>query len=339
MIKDADVVLGLSYGDEGKGKITHILSSKNKYDFCLRVAGGANAGHTIYHNGVKFVTHIIPSGVFYGIPGIIGSGCVLNVKQFFDEVSELKNAGIDLTNKLFIAENCHIVQDKHLQEEANETKVGTTKRGIGPAYRDKYAREGLRAKDIPELKPYIVDLYSLFYDNDNELNLLCEGAQGFNLDIDWGDYPYVTSSHTTIAGVIQNGITPFKVRSVYGIIKAYDTYVGAKRFEEKDSSDSAIFQKMRDLGNEYGATTGRPRQCNWLDLDKAIKATRMNGVTYVCMNKMDILDQIGVYKYIHNGEVVECSSKDEFLTNIKNLLKHCVVLVSYGADKDYELCR
>ena len=140
MINFVDTVLGLSYGDEGKGKITHLLSSKNKYDFCLRVAGGANAGHTIFHNGKEFVTHIIPTGIFYGIPGIIGSGCVLNVGQFFNEISELKKSGINLTNKVFIAENCHIVQDKHLQEEVAEAKIGTTKRGIGPAYRDKYAR-------------------------------------------------------------------------------------------------------------------------------------------------------------------------------------------------------
>lgn len=339
MIRNVDVVLGLSYGDEGKGKITHLLSSKNKYDFCLRVAGGANAGHTIFHNGKKFVTHIIPTGVFYGIPGIIGAGCVLNLEQFFNEISDLKNGGVDLTNKVFIAENCHIVQDKHLLEEAQETKIGTTKRGIGPAYRDKYAREGLRAKDVPELKPYLVDLYSLFYDENNEINILCEGAQGFNLDIDWGDYPFVTSSSTTVAGVIQNGITPFKIRSVYGIIKAYDTYVGSKQFEDKAGEDSEIFQKMRDLGQEYGATTGRPRQCNWLNMDNVIKAAHMNGAVYICMNKMDILDQIGEYKYILNGSIVKCASKDNFLQDIKKLLKQTVLLVSYGPDKDYELVR
>ena len=335
MIKNVDVVLGLSYGDEGKGKITHLLTSKFKYDYCIRVAGGANAGHTIFHNGKKYVTHTIPTGIFYGVPGIIGNGCVLNIDSFFAELKELKEGGIDVVNKVFIASNCHIVTDKHLEEEKQETKVGTTKRGIGPAYRDKYDRKGLRADQIPELKPYLVDMYSLLYSKDDDLSILCEGAQGHMLDIDWGDYPYVTSSSTTIAGVIQNGITPFKLRYVYGIIKAYDTYVGSKQFQP----EGEIFNNMRELGKEYGATTGRPRQCNYLNLDNVLKAADMSGVSYICMNKMDILDELNHYAYIHNGSVHICNSKQEFLDNIRNVLVGRAFFVSYGPDKDYEMVR
>tara|TARA_R110000824_G_scaffold65952_8_gene171419 strand:+ start:2119 stop:3123 length:1005 start_codon:yes stop_codon:yes gene_type:complete len=283
----ADIVLGLSYGDEGKGKVTHHLLKDGDYTHCLRFNGGCNAGHTIYHEGVKFVTHHIPAGVFFGIKSIIGPGCVVNLDQFFKELRELKEAGIDVENKVFIAKNTHIITNQHVAEDGNDYQIGTTKQGNGPAYRDKYNRRGQRAGDIPGLKEYVIDIFAEFHGNDETI-ILCEGAQGFGLDIDWGDYPFVTSSHCTAAGALLNGIPPQAVRRVYGVTKAYDTYVGAKGFHGK----GRIFDLIQQVGEEVGATTGRARQCNWLNLKDLKMAIDVNGVTDLIVNKVDILRQV-----------------------------------------------
>ena len=290
MIKAADMVIGLAMGDEAKGKVANHLVKNGDYTHVIRFCGGANAGHTIYHNGNKIVTHSIPVGVIHGVKSIIGSGCVLNPEAFFAELKELNEAGIDTEDKVFIAANAHITTDCHLEEDRKDTKIGTTKRGIGPTYRDKYAREGLLAKDVPELAPYIIDLYEELHNNQQgDTVILCEGAQGFGLDIDWGDYPYVTSSHCTTAGALLNGIPPQAVRRVYGITKAYDTYVGAKNFH----GEGRVFDLLQSLGKEFGATTGRPRQCNWLNVRDLKKAIDINGVTDVIINKVDILREVG----------------------------------------------
>jgi adenylosuccinate synthase len=265
----ADVVVGLSYGDEGKGKVTHSLLKNGNYTHCIRYNGGCNAGHTIYHNNEKFVTHHIPAGVFFGIKSIIGSGCVVNLEQFNNEIEMLNSAGIKTKGMIFIAKNAHIITNKHLEEDRKDTKIGTTKRGNGPAYRDKYNRAGLLAKDHPELpENYLIDLYEELHNNHKEAIILFEGAQGFGLDIDWGDYPFVTSSHCTTAGALLNGLPPQSIRDVFGVAKAYDTYVGAKNFH----GTSDVFNKIQKVGAEFGATTGRPRQCNWLNLDNLKKA-------------------------------------------------------------------
>ena len=293
-----DVVVGLQHGDEAKGKITHQLCRNYEYDYVLRFNGGGNAGHTIYHNGQKFITHYIPAGVFHNVTSILGNGCVVNPQHFLQEMQELSDAGID-TSLVRIAANCHIITDEHLEEDGRDTKIGTTKRGTGPAYRDKYNRTGLRAKDIAELQPYIVDLYKVFH-SQRDVQILCEGAQGFELDVDWGDYPYVTSSHTTSASALLNGIPPQAVRHVWGVAKVYDTYVGTKSFEPDDD----VFKNMREVGEEYGATTGRPRQCNWLNLDNLIKSLAINGVTHLVFNKTDVLEKLEEYRLIYNDEVL-----------------------------------
>jgi len=187
----ADVVVGLQYGDEGKGKVTHHLCKTGGYTHVLRFNGGCNAGHTIFHEGKKFVTHHIPAGVFFGIKSIIGNGCVLDPVQFFRELDELESGGINTKGLIYIAKNCHVITDQHKEEDGKDTAIGTTKRGNGPAYRDKYSRDGYLAQDIPSLKPYLIDLHDEFW-NHGETKILCEGAQGFGLDIDWGDYPFVT---------------------------------------------------------------------------------------------------------------------------------------------------
>ena len=229
-----DIIVDLQYGDCGKGKVTHALCKDKKYTHVIRYNGGANAGHTIFHNGKKFITHHIPAGIFFGIRSIIGSGCVVDPEGFLSEVKEIESAGISTKDSLFIAKNTHIVTKEHKAEDANEGVIGTTRRGIGPAYRDKYARKSPRAEDIPELKPYLIDLYEEFEGSKKDSIVLAEGAQGFGLDIDWGDYPYVTSSHCTSGGALLNGFPPQSVRNIWGVAKVYETYVGKKEFEPKD---------------------------------------------------------------------------------------------------------
>lgn len=288
MIKFADVIVDISYGDCGKGAVCYELAKKDEYTHVMRFNGGPNAGHTIYHNGNKFVTHIIPTGIFHDKTCIIGPGCVLNVKKFFEEIDALERFGIRTWKKIFIAENTHIITDEHIQEELNESKIGTTKQGVGPCYRDKYNRTGVLAKDVKELSAFTIDIYEYLYNPTRDFGLLLEGAQGFHLDIDWGDYPYVSSSHATVGGAILNGIPHNAIRKVYGCAKAYDTYVGLKKFQP----DEAIFDRLRDLGKEYGSTTGRARQCNWINVKDLIKAIEMNQCTDVIISKVDVLKEL-----------------------------------------------
>ena len=306
----ADIVVGLQHGDEAKGKVTHHLCKDGDYTHVLRFNGGGNAGHTIYHEGKKFVTHHIPAGVFHGIKSIIGNGCVVNVKAFFDELEMLRKGGID-TSLIKIASNCHIITRDHLSEDEKDQKIGTTKRGNGPAYRSKYERSGLQAKDALELKPFIIDLYEEFHNN-KDVKILCEGAQGFELDIDWGDYPYVTSSHCIAASALLNGIPPQAVRHIWGVGKVYDTYVGQKSFEPNED----VFPMLRDIGEEYGATTGRPRQCNWLDLDALNRSVNINGVTHMVLNKIDVLEKVNRWSLKHEGEVQSFNSRQDMCNYI-----------------------
>ena len=286
-----DIVVGLQAGDEGKGKVTHHLLKERNYTHCVRYNGGGNAGHTIYHEGKKFVTHLVPAGVFYGIKSIVGPGCVVDINNFFKEIQMLNDNGIDTDGLIYIAENAHIVQNKHLQEDGSDTKIGTTRTGNGPAYRDKYARHGLRAKDVDALQPYLINFFNEMHRTDTNVVALFEGAQGFQLDVDWGDYPYVTSSHCTTAGALLNGIPPRCVRDVWGVAKMYETYVGAKNFQPADE----IFTDIQRIGKEFGATTGRPRQCNWINYDMLSRSILINGANHVVFNKVDILREVDAW--------------------------------------------
>src|SRR3989338_9932153 len=210
-----DVIVDLQYGDCGKGKVAHFLCQTQKYTHVLRYNGGCNAGHTIFHKGVKFITLHIPAGVFFGVRSIIGSGCVVDPEQFFREIKMLNYGGVATKDKIFIANNAHVITDAHKAEDKKGgSAIGTTGRGNGPAYRDKYGRTGVRAEKVEQLKPYLVDLYKEWYGGGTsragakgkkDVEILAEGAQGFGLDIDWGDYHFVTSSHCTTAGALLNG--------------------------------------------------------------------------------------------------------------------------------------
>lgn len=316
MIQYCDVIIDVAYGDCGKGKISSHLASLGGYSHVCRYNGGANAGHTIYVKGKKLITHLVPSGVLHGIKSIVGPGCVVNPESFLREIEEIESAGMSTKGLIWVSNAAHIVTQAHIDEEASEGKIGTTKRGIGPAYRDKYDRKGTRAENCELLKPYLIDIYEEFYRANTSPRILFEGAQGFHLDIDHGDYPYVTSSHVSVGGAVNFGVPAQSIRKVWGAAKSYDTYVGAKEFEPKDP----IFQKIREMGGEFGATTGRPRQCNWLNLDQLNKACSMSGVTDLVISKMDILKDLKIWKLISGGEVIEFGTEESFKSFIDRKL-------------------
>jgi len=306
MILYADVIVDCQAGDTGKGKIAHALLKSNSYDLVVRYNGGSNAGHTVYHNGQKIVTHQVPMGVLHGIPSIIGLGCVVNLEKLEQELADLDAAGINTTGLLFIDKRAHLVTPEHLEEDSQDTRLGTTRQGIGPAYRHKYGRTGVRMEDVevsPSAPYTVVDSYDIFFSrNGMSYRVLCEGAQGWQIDVDWGDYPYVTSSHCTVGSACLNGIPPKKIREVIGTIKAYETYSGFKQ-TFMDETDTDLV-RLQELGNEFGATTGRARKTRWLDLQEVIRACNVNGVTRLYINKLDILETLGIFKYIHRNTYV-----------------------------------
>jgi adenylosuccinate synthase len=328
----ADVIVDLQYGDCGKGKVTHSLLKSTEYTHCVRYNGGHNAGHTIYHEGRKVVTHIVPSGVLRGVRSIIGPGCVVSPLLLEKEVKDLEEAGIKVKGNLFIDKRVNVIKDRHLDEDGDDVKIGTTRKGNGPAYRDKYDRKGVRFEELPITNPYqLTDIYEEFYETDSPVVALFEGAQGFGLDIDWGDYPYVTSSTCNVGGAVSNGVPPSAIRNVYGVAKAYQTYVGAKKFQP----EGEIFNKIREVGNEYGATTGRPRQVDFLDIDQLVKAARINGVTDLIINKTDVLQEVNSWKIYKDGKLFDFQDEDRFVDFVKHyLLSKCTniedVIFSYS---------
>jgi adenylosuccinate synthase len=311
-----DVVLGIQHGDEGKGKVTHHLLKSSDYTHCVRYNGGCNAGHTIYHEGVKFVTHHIPAGVFFGVKSIIGPGCVIDITKFLDEIKMLQDGGIDIEGKIYVAKNAHIIKEVHRWMDHDETRVGTTRTGNGPCYSDKYSRGGRRASECEALEPFLIDMYEEFYIHQPDAIVLCEGAQGFALDVDWGDYPYVTSSHCTTAGALLNGFNPKSLRKIYGVAKVYETYVGAKNFQP----DNPVFEKIQDVGAEFGATTGRKRQCNWMSLDVLLKAVQMNGVDHLIINKVDVLEEVGAWSVRLGESLLTFQNKGQFTDYVSRYL-------------------
>lgn len=314
MIEFADVIVDLQAGDTGKGKVAHSLCNSGNYTHVVRYNGGGNAGHTIFHNGNKHVTHFIPCGVLYGIKSIIGPGCVVDPQKLEKEINELEEAGFSVRENLFIDKRVHIILPPYIEEDSKDQMIGTTKTGNGPTYRNKYNRSGVRAEEILP-KEMLIDVYEEFHGSD-KTRILFEGAQGFELDIDWGDYPYVTSSHCTVGSAVLNGVPPQKIRNVYGVAKAYRTYVGQKKFE----GDSPFFEIIRAEGQEYGATTGRPRQINWIDINDLAKAINLNGVTHLIVNKIDVLDSVGVFKAIIHGQEKTYESLGEMEESINEEL-------------------
>ena len=350
-----DVLLGLQWGDEGKGKIVDVLTPK--YDIIARFQGGPNAGHTLEFNGIKHVLHTIPSGIFReNTLNIVGNGVVIDPVIFKKEINALVELGVNVKSNLVLSKKAHLILPTHrLLDAASEKakgkeKIGSTLKGIGPTYMDKTGRNGLRIGDITETyflekyntlrKKHLSLLAQLEYDtselagmeqtwlaaaedlknlkhidSEHELNnalktgkaVLAEGAQGSLLDIDFGSYPFVTSSNTVCAGACTGlGIAPNRIGEVFGIFKAYCTRVGSGPFPtELFDADGVLMQKE---GNEFGATTGRPRRCGWIDLPALKYACMINGVTQLIMMKADVLscfDNIKVCThYNYKGEQI-----------------------------------
>ena len=335
-MENCDIIVGLQYGDEGKGKVVYNLIQKNNYDYCIRFNGGPNAGHTIYHNGKKIITKQIPTGIFYGLSCIIGSNCVLDLNKLKEEIELVESVGInDIRQKLKIANNCHIIKEEYIIEDKETDKVGSTGSGIRPTYREKYNRRGLRSDTFKNiLGCEIIDTYQVL--SKKGIKILGEGAQGFMLDIDYGNYPYVTSSNCHAGIITNNGVSLRNIRNVYGICKCYNTYVGNMEYQPK-GEEGEIMDELGRLGNEFGSNTERKRQCNWLNIDELIKAIYINGVNILIMNKCDIIEELQIYKLYYKNELNEFDNFNkmkEFLINkIKNNIEYDIeFLFSYNKD-------
>ncbi len=350
-----DVLLGLQWGDEGKGKIVDVLTPK--YDIIARFQGGPNAGHTLEFNGIKHVLHTIPSGIFHeNKKNVIGNGVVIDPNVLTKEIAKLETMGLDLSKRLLISRKAHLILPTHrLLDAASEAakgknKIGSTLKGIGPTYMDKTGRNGLRIGDI--FLPNFKEKYSFLADKHSEMlrqanfefdlslheeewfagieklkqipqvdseyfinqsmkegkKILAEGAQGSLLDIDFGSYPFVTSSNTLTAGACTGlGIAPSSIGKVFGIFKAYSTRVGSGPFPTEQENE--VGELLRKNGNEFGSTTGRARRCGWIDLPALKYTVMLNGVTELLMMKADVLSGFEkIYagtSYKMNGKVID----------------------------------
>ena len=418
------VIVGAQWGDEGKGKIVDHLASRA--DVVVRFQGGNNAGHTVVVDGKKVIFHLVPSGMLY--PGkvvLIGNGVVVDLKVLVEELDNFRSMGIDFEDRFFISSTAHLILPYHreidgLREQLRgDRKIGTTKRGIGPAYEDKVARMGLRVGDLlyPEIlreklalqlehknkyikdvlggepfslddlydeimklgskiSKYIVDSVELLHSMKDK-KILFEGAQGTLLDIDHGTYPYVTSSNTTVGGVLTgSGVNLSFINEVFGVSKAYTTRVGGGPFPTELCDEAG--DRLRDRGGEYGATTGRPRRCGWLDMVALRYAAKVNGLTGLIVTKLDVLtgenvvkiavkyecegretDKFPPFSYIlekckpiyeelpgWKEDVTGCRTFEELPENAKNYINRIeemlgipVVMVSVGQERDQIILR
>lgn len=351
------LVLGVQWGDEGKGKVVDLLTEKA--DVVVRFSGGHNAGHTVVIKGEKYILHLIPSGIMHEEKiNIIGNGVVIDPGALIEEMNDLKARGISFEGRFFISKRAHLIMpyhkifDKHSEAKKGSKKIGTTGRGIGPSYADKMARVGLRICDLYDeevlkekvyqnveevnliaekiygiepldpqeifenykrygeiIKPYVAETSYMINKLYSEgKNIMLEGAQGTLLDVDHGTYPYVTSSNPTAGGAFTGtGLAPQSLSNVVGVLKAYTTRVGSGPFPTELKNE--IGQRLRDIGEEYGATTGRPRRCGWLDLVASKYAKMISGINYIALTKLDVLtgfDKIKVcVGYEYNGKVFE----------------------------------
>ena len=374
-----DVLLGLQWGDEGKGKIVDVFTPK--YDIIARFQGGPNAGHTLEFDGIKHVLHTIPSGIFHeNTINIIGNGVVMDPVIFQKEIDGLKDLNVDVKSKLLISRKAHLILPTHRVLDAaseaakGKNKIGSTLKGIGPTYMDKTGRNGLRVGDLElddfqdrykalvakheemlkqfdfeydfkeEEEKCMASLETLksltFIDSEHYIgeamkagkSILAEGAQGSLLDIDFGSYPFVTSSNTVCAGACTGlGVAPNKIGKVFGIFKAYCTRVGSGPFPTELLDESG--EELRKAGHEFGATTGRPRRCGWLDLPALKYSIMLNGVTDLIMTKADVLSAFGELKvctaYDYKGETIEHFPYNIDENNLSPVLKSLP-----GWDKD-----
>lgn len=381
------VVVGLQYGDEGKGKITDVLSAKS--DYVVRFQGGDNAGHTVFVGDEKFVLHLLPSGVLQ-CKGkcIIANGVVVNPKSFIKEINQIEEKGLK-TDHVFISRRAHVIMPYHImldtyrEEEHGGTQIGTTKKGIGPCYEDKIARVGIRMVDLlnPEILREKIEknlkvknsLFEKYFEKetmdvdqmveeyvaigkqlqdrivDTELeineaikagkNILFEGAQALMLDIDFGTYPYVTSSSPSTGGVCTGaGVPPTSLENLIGVAKAYCTRVGNGPFPSELDND--LGEEIRKIGNEYGATTGRPRRTGWLDLVSLKHACMINGINNLVITKLDVMTGIHPLKVVTHYETEDGKIIDYFTSSTTKLYDYKPIYQDLeGWDQDISSAR
>lgn len=349
-------MLGTQWGDEGKGKLVDILAQQ--YDVIARAQGGANAGHTIYdENGTKYALHLLPSGVLNKTAmNVIGNGVVVHVPGLFEEIAEMQEKGVNIDGRLLLSDRAHLLFDLHKEvdgareAELAGNKIGTTKRGIGPAYASKATRNGLRVSDLAHpdkfkaklsalvtdaqkrfpdisydvdaevaayekyaerLQPFITDTIDYLHDAHSAgKRILIEGANATMLDVDHGTYPFVTSSNPSIGGIVTGlGMAPTKFEAIIGVAKAYTTRVGAGPYPTEIHGD--LGEKIREVGREYGTTTGRPRRVGWLDVVALKYVCKINGFTHLNLTKLDVLDGLDEIKvgvgYKVNGKTLSSS--------------------------------
>lgn len=323
-------ILGSSWGDEGKGHVTHHLSPK--FDWVIRFGGGANAGHTIYRDGIKYVHNLMPSFDWRSpnTKAFLGAGMVIDLEQLYKEVNKLWEVDSSLPSRVYVDPDAFIVLPEHKEEDKRTNgHIGSTNRGIGPAYKSKIGREGLRVKDImlnadnPTVSSQYIDLmkkmgvnfkHSLELKRQMEKsNLLFEGAQGVMLDINHGVYPYVSCGDSTVAGIYASGFAWTKLDKVYGVAKCYLTKVGEGPFPTEVFGQEA--ETLRELGKEYGATTGRPRRIGYLDLPALDYACKKGGITHLIVTKFDILNGLDRVKLCIAYQKTPVSPHDFFNAN------------------------
>ena len=362
------IIVGTQWGDEGKGKIVDLLTERA--DAVVRYQGGNNAGHTVMFGNKTFVTHLIPSGILSKTTSILGNGVVIDLAELIKEIEELEQLGITVDNHLHISDRAQLVMPWHKtfdrlgEEQKGKNKIGTTGRGIGPAYKDKIGRSGIRVGDLldlghfrcrleelvvennlllehlykssekpfsieqifaefttflKKLKPYICDSTLLINKLiEQEKNILFEGAQGTFLDVDHGTYPFVTSSNTLAGGACAGaGIGPTRITDVLGIVKAYTTRVGSGPFPTELFDEDGDL--LRSEGQEFGATTGRPRRCGWFDALLVRQAVRLNGVTGMAIMKLDVLDKFETLKIAVGYRLADGELSENLPRNLENL--------------------
>lgn len=294
----ADVVFGLAWGDEAKGKIVQQLISDKSYNWVCRYSGGSNAGHTIYKDGKKYHTNLIPGGVLSGIKSFIGPECYVNLEDLDKEMEYLSKEGFNI-NLVKVSPFVHIITPEHKEEDRKKYigSQGSTGKGIAPCARDKYARLGKRLMDIENFENL------KYFNKDTNImteelsgNILCEGSQGMWLDINYGNYPYVTSSSILPYNACSLGFHPSVIKNIYGAAKIYDTRVGEDPLFSDELLKDETLSKIAEVGQEFGTTTGRQRKVNWLDISSLKKAINITGTNKIIISKVDILEKVGVYK-------------------------------------------
>jgi len=332
-IEFTDVVLDMRAGDSGKACITYDLLKKIGHNLCVKFNGGPNAGNTIYiqnppdnnsttpENDIptykKMVLHMLPIGMAKpGVFNLISSDCVIDIEKLKKELDYVKSYGIDIVGRIFISKACHIITSDNINYDIQNNLVGSTASGIGPTYANKMLRIGKRVEDyvsqFEAMGVQVVDMRK-FWTSDFVKNtirgVLLQGSQGFELDINWcGTYPYCTSSTCTLAGAVNTGFPLKTLRNVYGIAKIYDTYVGAMQFQPPD--DEELVQ-IGDHGHEFGSTTGRRRQCNYLNLDALKEGLLINNCNICIINKVDIVADLGIFKLYTNGVLKTFDNLDD----------------------------